>query len=140
MHFNKFFTNLLVIVLGIFIYTFHGKIMALGLPTIYCDLDFETLVNHLINVLRNVNLDELMVTLSNLEYLQDIVGVPNNGYDIDVNNPVSFFEMLFQSQDLSVEQVDGVFLNVIIVNGVIYTVHPDFILFLLNLFLILEFF
>ena len=112
MQLNKFFTNPLVLVLvlvsGIFIYTYHNTIVALCLPTIYCDLYFETLVNFLLNFLRHFNLEELIVTLSNLEYLQNIVGIPTNGYDIDVNNPGTFFEMLFQSQDLSVELVEGV--------------------------------
>jgi ribose/xylose/arabinose/galactoside ABC-type transport system permease subunit len=101
------------------------------------ELDFEILVNFIVNyITTNFNLDNLIVTLSNLEYLQYLVGVPQNGYDI--NNPNLFFEMLLQSQDLSVELVDEVYLNVINVNNVIYTVHPDLIQFLLNLFIELE--
>jgi hypothetical protein len=32
-----------------------------------------------------------MITLSNLEYLQDLVGVPDNGYDINFNLADFFF-------------------------------------------------
>jgi hypothetical protein len=61
--------------------------MALGLTTIHCASDLETVVNTIVNF---VNRDEdiynfIMITLSNLEYLQDLVGVPDNGYDIDYN-------------------------------------------------------
>jgi hypothetical protein len=93
---------------------------------------------NLINYMRTLDLDVLIVTLSNLEYLQDLVGVPLNGYDIDINNQIYFFEMLFQSQDLSVELVDGVWLNVITFDNVTYTVHPYLIQFLLDLFVLLE--
>ena len=130
----------LVLVFGIFIYTFYNTIMALGPTTIYCDSDFETLVNYIVNAVGNVNPEDLRVTLSNLELHQDQVGIPTNGYDIDINNPGYFFEMFFLSQDLAVEQVDGVVVNVIKVNNIIYTVHPDLILFLLNMFLSVEFF
>lgn len=91
-----------------------------------------------INGIRTLDLDVLMVTLSNLEAFQEFVGVPLNGYDIDINNQIYFFEMLFQSQELTVELVDGVYLNVIIFNNVIYTVHPDLIQLLLDLFIMLE--
>jgi len=141
MHLKKNYINLLVLVIifGIFIYTFHNTIMDLYLPTIHCDLDFEALINHIINGYRSLNLKELIVILSNLEHLQDLVRVPQNSYDIDINNKAHFFEMLFQAQDLSVEFVDGVFVNCIKVNNVIYTVHPDLISFLIHLFRILKF-
>ena len=93
---------------------------------------------NLIDYIRTLDLDALMVTLSNLEGLQELVGVPLNGYDIDINNQIYFFEMLFQSQELSVELVDGVWLNVITFDNVTYTVHPDLIQFLLDLFILLE--
>lgn len=93
---------------------------------------------NLIDNIRTFDLDTLMATLSILEELQELVGVPLNGYDIDINNPNFFFEMLFQSQNLTVEHVDGVWLNVIIVNNIIYTVHPDLIKFILDLFILLK--
>lgn len=138
---NKFNSNFLVlvliIILGIFIFTFHNTIMALNLPIIHWDLDFEGLFSQIINGLRNLNLNDLMIMLSNLEYLQDLVGVPQNGYDI--NNVGIFFEMLLQCQNLSVELIDGVYVNCITVNNIIYTVHPDFIDYILKLFIILDF-
>jgi hypothetical protein len=88
-------------------------------------------------LLNHFNPDELLVLLSNLEYVQDIV-VPLDSYDIDLNDIRLFFEMLFQCQDLSVQLLNGVYVNCMTVNGIIYTVHPDFILFLINLFIILE--
>jgi hypothetical protein len=96
------------------------------------------LINIIINGLINFNLNELMVVLSNLEYLQDLV-VPLNCYDLDINNIDLFFEMLFQCQDLSVQFINGVYVNCMTVNNIIYTVHPDFISFLIKLFIILEF-
>jgi len=96
------------------------------------------LITIIINGLTQFNLDGLMVMLSNLEYLQDLV-VPLNCYDIDIDNMGIFFEMLFQCQDLSVELINGVYVNCITINNIIYTVHPDYISFLINLFIILEF-
>jgi hypothetical protein len=136
---NKhFFTNPLVVVFfkvsvfGICIYTLYDTILALGTPTIYCDSELETLIRALINS-AGIDPTNLMVILSNLEYLQDLVGVPANGYDIDWNNPQAFFQLLFISQDLCVELVDGVFLNVLKVADITYTVHPSLIQYLLDL-------
>jgi len=137
MNLNKIYTYLLVTIFGIFLYTYHKTIIALCIPTIHCDLDFEALVNYIIMWMRTFDLHELIVILSNLEHLQDLVGVPQNGYDI--NNVDIFFGMLFQAQDLSVELIDGVYLNVIIVDNITYTVDPDFISFLIYLFITLEF-
>lgn len=96
------------------------------------------LIINAINTIRTLDLDALMVTLSNLEAFQELVGVSQNGYDIDINNQIFFFEMLLQSQELTVELVDGVYLNVIKFDNVIYTVHPDVIHLLLDLFIMLE--
>jgi hypothetical protein len=125
-----------VIVVGILIYTYYKNNMALGLTIIYCDTDFETIANTLVNFVRDNETvaDKLMVSLSNLEECQHLVVVSNFGYDIDSNNPNLFFQMFFQSQDLSIEQVNGVFLNVIKVYNVTYTVHPSYINFILDLF------
>jgi len=128
-----------VILLGIFIYTFQNTILSLCFPTVYCDLDFETLVQYIIISLRNLNLDELLVILSNLEYLQDTVEISLNGYDIDVTNPGLFFEMLFQAQNISVETINGVAVNCMLVDNQIYTVHPDLIFYLIQLFVAFEF-
>lgn len=98
----------------------------------------EFLINIIVNAFANFNSDDLLVTLSNLEEAQKWV-VNLNSYDIDLNNIGLFFEMLFQCQDLSVQLINGVFVNCITVNNITYTVHPDFIIFLINLFIILEF-
>jgi hypothetical protein len=96
--------------------------------------EFNTLANAIINIIINNEAlhNNLMVVLSNLEFLEDMV-VPINGYDIDSNQSVLFFELFFQSQDLSVESVNGVCLYVLKANNEIYTVHPNFINFLLDL-------
>jgi len=137
MFFKKFFTNPLVVVLvlllvfGILFNRFDIIIKALGITTINCDSNFEILANILINSVRDV--DAFMVTLSNLEFLQDMVGIPNNGYNIDYNDWNGFFQLFFLSQELSVELIDGVWVNCIKVNDIIYTVHPSFIVFILQL-------
>jgi len=135
---QKFFTNPLVVVFieSIFILSFIFTILAFSNSTIHCDSDFETLAKALINLVRSdENLsDYFMVTLSNLELLQPLVGVASNGYDIGLNQPNLFFELFFQSQELSVENIDGVYLNVFRVNNLNYTVHPDFINYTLDLF------
>lgn len=131
----------LITILSIFIYMDYSftNLFPNLFTTVNCDLDFEGLVNHIINGIMNLNLDDLMVMLSNLEFLQNLVGVPQNGYDIGLNNTALFFELLFQHNNLSVELIDGVYLNVIFVENTPYTVHPDLIDFLISLFLVLEF-
>jgi hypothetical protein len=99
-------------------------------------LFFNIIINGLNNL--NLNLNDLMVMLSNLEYLQDLVEVPLNYYDI--NNISFFIEMLFQCQDLSVQFIDGVYVNCIIINNMIYTVHPDLIYLIIKIFRFLKFF
>lgn len=142
MFLKKFFTKplmevlVLVLLVGIFIFTFYITIWALGPTTIYCDSDLDTLANNLVNFIRSdENLsDHFMVTLSNLELLQPSVGVPINCYDIDCDQPNVFFGLFLQSQDLSVEIVNGVYLDVFRVNNNTYTVHPFYIEFILSLF------
>jgi hypothetical protein len=96
-------------------------------------MHLDVLINIIYNSLSNFN--SIMVMLSNLEYLQDIV-VELNYYDI--NNIILFFEMLFQCQDLSVQLINGVYVNCITVNNIIYTVHPNFIYYIIKLFILLE--
>jgi hypothetical protein len=102
-------------------------------------MHLDVLINIIYNGLNNFNLDYLMVMLSNLEYLQDVV-MELNCYDIDINNKGLFFKMLFQCQDLSVQFINGMYVNCITVDNIIYTVHPHFIYYLIKLFKILEFF
>jgi hypothetical protein len=97
--------------------------------------EFNTLANAIINIIINNEIlhDNFMVFLSNLEFLENMVGEPINGYDIESNQSILFFELFFQSQELSVELVNGVYLYVLKANNVIYTVHPYFINYLLDL-------
>jgi hypothetical protein len=102
-------------------------------------MHLDVLINVIYNGLNNnFNLDYLMVMLSNLEYLQDVV-MELNCYDIDINNIRLFFEMLFQCQDLSVQLINGMYINCITVDNIVYTIHPDFIYYLIKLFKILKF-
>ena len=125
-----------VFVVSILIYTLNNNNMALGFTTIYCDSEFTTLANAIINLIENNEplYNNLLINLSNLELLENIVGVSNNGYDIESNQSVLFFELFFQSQELSVELVNDVNLYVLKVNNVIYTVHPCYIHYILDLF------
>jgi hypothetical protein len=101
-------------------------------------MNLNDIIYNIINSIIHYNPETLIYTMRNLEFLQHMVGVPQNGYDIDINNLNLFFELLFQSQNLSVELVNGVYLNVLNVNNVNYTVHPDYIEYILNQYIILE--
>ena len=46
-----------------------------------------------------------MITLKNLEYLQDLVGVSNNGYNIGYIQVEVFFLRLFRYEELIVELI-----------------------------------
>lgn len=117
-YFNLVFVAVSVIVVGIIIYTFYNSTIALGLTTTYYD--------------SNTLSDESMVALATLDELQEIVGVPANGYNI--YNSEVFFEMLCSySGVLSVEQVNGVFVNTITVDHRLYTVDPNLIQMILEL-------
>jgi len=108
-----------IIVLGIIIYTFYDSIMALGSTTIYLDSEIIS--------------DDSMVAISTLEDLQQFVREPANGYDI--TNSELFFEMLCSNSGvLDVEVINGVHVNVITVNNRLYTVHPDLIQMIIDLF------
>jgi len=63
---------------------------------------FKLIVNTIVNF---VNSDEdiynyFMITLSNLEYLQDQVGVPDNGYDINFNQADFFLKDFLDIKNL----------------------------------------
>lgn len=116
--FNLVFVAVSVIVVGIIINTFYESTIALGLTTTYYD--------------SNTLSDDSMIALATLDELQEFVGVPANGYNID--NSEVFFEMLCSySGVLSVEQVNGVFVNTITVDHRLYTVHPNLIQMVLEL-------
>ena|SRR5580693_8186070 len=128
---KKLFSKPLVDVLVLVLIT----ILTLSDSTIYCQPEVNTVVNF-INHIRNdpALYDYYLVTLSNLECDQYMVGIPINGYNIDYNQGYLFFQLFFQRTDLIVELVDGVYVNVFKIEDVLYTVHPRFIHFILNFF------
>lgn len=110
-------------------------IFTLSNSIIYCQPEVDTIVNFINNIRNDPVLSEFyLITLSNLECDQYMVGIPNNGYDIDYNQGYLFFQLFFQRTELVVEQVDGVYVNVFNIENTLYTVHPRFIHFLLNFF------
>jgi hypothetical protein len=130
---QKTFTNYLVeglVLLIIFI-----TVMALSNSTIYCESNFEALVNFVEFIKSDDYLStHFEVTLSNLELGQSVVQIPANGYDIEYNQPDVFFEKFYQYHELVVDQINGVYVNVFKINNVNYTVHPCHINHVLDLF------
>jgi hypothetical protein len=116
------FVAVSVIVVGIFIYSFHDIIFT----TVYNDHEFEK------------SLPEIVSELQAIRELQPQVGVPNGGYDFGLDFYLFFLDLFKEkSSHLNVLSVDGVYVNCIITNNVLHTVHPEliallFILYLLN--------
>jgi len=102
-----------VVILGVFIYTFYNNInIKAFFPTIYCSIS-ETVS------------PEIRVQLLTLVHLQYLVG-DLNSYDITESRV--FFEMLCRrSGELGFASVNGVYINIIKVNYIVYSVDPNII-------------
>lgn len=109
---NSLIVVIVVVIFGVLLYTLYNNIniFAFCFTTVYC----ETSVSDL-------------AWLSTLEMLQYIIGVPNNGYDI--TNFSVFVNMLILGK-LCIAPVNGIFLNCIIINNILYTVDPKLMYFL----------
>lgn len=112
---NSLIVVIVVIIFGVLLYTFYNyiNIKAFCFTTVYC----ETSVSNL-------------ARLGTIEMLQFVIGVPNNGYDI--TNFSIFVNMLILGE-LCIAPVNGIFLNCIIINNILYTVDPKLINFLFYL-------
>jgi hypothetical protein len=111
---TNFITLLLIVIsvvvkLGIFIFSIYTIIKASGSTTVY----FDT---------RMVNEDSIF-TLIDISKLQPSLGVPDDGYDITDS---VFFNYLICSKSgiLHIANVNGIYLNIIIVGDKFYTVDP----------------
>jgi|ERR1700733_2194046 len=77
---------------------------------------------------RMVNEDGILALIE-LSRIQPFLGVPNNGYDI--TDSVLFNYMICsQSGYISVTNLNGVFVNIIIIGNEFYTVHPSLLHFI----------
>lgn len=109
---NSLIVVIVVVIFGVLLYTLYKyiNIKAFCFTTVYC----ETSVSDL-------------AWLSTLEMLQYVIGVPNNGYDI--TNFSVFVNTLILGK-LCIAPVNGVFLNCILINNILYTVDPKLMYFL----------
>lgn len=106
---NSIIGIIVVITLSVFINTFYNDIFIDLFTIIYCDTEF-------------IN-EASFIDLMTLEDEQNLVQVLNH-YDV-IDLTTCFEMMCHRSGILEVTQVNGVTVNAIKINNVLYTVHPD---------------
>ena len=108
---------IVVVIFGVLLYTLYKyiNIKAFCFTTVYCEKSVSDLA-----------------WLSTLEMLQYVIGVPNNGYDI---TNFSIFVNMLNLGELCIAPINGIFLNCIRINNILYTVDPKLMYIIFYMFL-----
>jgi|ERR1700679_620402 len=119
---TNFITHLLIVIsvvvkFGIFIYSLYYIYKTSGPTTVY----FDT---------RMVNEDGIL-TLIEISRLQPFLGVPHNGYDI-TDSVLFNYLICSKSGYLSITNLNGVFVNIIVTDERFYTVDPTLLHFIFH--------